>query len=235
MSDQQLIHHVPPADHDAQPSESGVAAANRRRHERYETVKPLVVIPVLPDGALDWERRTAGFTVNVSEGGLGIEVDQSAAGLPSSLLVGVEDDDGKTHFAGVNVRYRKQGMSRGTSLGAAFGGPGEQVLGDGKLRPQFNAETLSLEYPLPQNMLDKWVEAGVLMRTLCDRVQLCPQCRSLPTFRSGCRKCYSARHARPADSPFRLCTRRPGNEFSQIRGTGVSQVPDGTDGCRCGF
>ena len=113
--------------------------------------------------------------------------------LPGSLLVGVEDETGQTHFAGVNVRYRKEGTASAAYLGAAFGGPAEQILESPGLKPRFNAHSLRLEYAVPQRVLEHWVDAGILVRNLSDRLKVCPRCDSLPTFRDGCRQCSSAR------------------------------------------
>ena len=165
----------------------------RRRHARYETTKALVVVPVLPDGSLDWNSKSVGFSVNVSEGGMGLEVDCPAEELPRSLFVGVEDESGETQFTGVQVRYAKTDESGRSYVGAAFGGAGEELFDDGKLTPRFNPQTCAVEYPFPQDDLDRMARAGVLERKLCDRVLVCPHCRSLPTFREGCRKCSSAR------------------------------------------
>jgi hypothetical protein len=193
MRDERLIRPISPFSQQGEQDERKSIAENRRRYERYEAAKSLVVIPVMPDGSLDWERRRAGYSVNVSKGGLGIEVDHLPQELPSSLLVGVEGDDGQTHFAGVKVCFSKPGMSRSMYVGTTFGGQGADFLLDGKLRPQFNAQSLTLEYALAQSTLDDCVSVGVLNRVLCDQVQLCPRCCSLPTFRNGCRKCGSAR------------------------------------------
>jgi hypothetical protein len=167
--------------------------ANQRKFERYETAKPLIVVAVLADGALDWANKSVGMSLDVSEGGMGMIVDRHADQMPRSILVGVEDETGENHFAGMLVCYAKPALSRGAYVGARFGGPAEKFLDEQKLIPQFSAESLGIEYTLPRETLDAWVEAGVLQRTLCDQILVCPRCHSLPTFRNGCRKCSSAR------------------------------------------
>lgn len=172
--------------------EEARTASNRRRAKRHQAAKPVVVIPVLPDGSLDWEARQTGASVDVSEGGIGIEIDQTGT-LPSSLLVGVEDDDGETHFAAVQVRYTKPGDARKMFLGTAFGGAADDFLRHGTLTPELSSATFSLQHTLPPEMLDQWVRAGALTKTVSDQILVCPHCSSLPTFRNGCRKCGSAR------------------------------------------
>lgn len=169
------------------------SSATRRRYSRYDTTKVLVVVPVLPDGTLDWERRCDGHSVNVSEGGMAMEVDCPAELLPRALLVGVEGADGRMHYTGVIVRYSKATDSGTTFIGAEFGGTGDAYLDDQQLTPRFNPQMCKVEYALPQHALDQLSKAGVLERTVCDRVMVCPRCRALPTFRQGCRKCGSAR------------------------------------------
>jgi hypothetical protein len=45
---------------------------------------------------------------------------------------------------------------------------------------------------VPEETLAKWAAIGVLQPVLQDRVQLCPKCHGLPTFRQGCSMCGSS-------------------------------------------
>jgi len=61
--------------------------------------------------------------------------------------------------------------------------------------PAFRPNTMEFALGQPEEVLRKWAEIGILQPKVVDRVQLCPQCRGLPTFRRGCRHCGSVQVA----------------------------------------
>ena len=77
-------------------------------------------------------------------------------------------------------------------VGSRFGGQAQEILQPENLAPNFHAERLSFTRRYPEDMLKKWVALGVLYQASLDRVQLCPKCRGLPSFRPGCLQCGSA-------------------------------------------
>lgn len=170
---------------------SDKACSELRQHPRYDVVVPLIAIPVRDDGSLHWSERRIGRVVNASTGGLGFRLENCGDQVAPNLLVGI-DQSGQQSFAGLNLRFREQRGDRSVGIGAAFGGPAEKILNQPIITEQFDANTLTLTPPIPDRILMEWVKAGVLERQLYDRVQLCPRCSGLPTFRQGCRKCGSA-------------------------------------------
>ena len=62
---------------------------------------------------------------------------------------------------------------------------------DGYIMPVFDPQTLKFGSGLPATVLRAWESDGSLRQVLLDRIQVCPQCRSLPTFRFGCSVCGS--------------------------------------------
>ena len=62
---------------------------------------------------------------------------------------------------------------------------------NGYLMPVFDPHSLKFNYGLPATLLRAWASDGTLRKVLLDRVQVCPQCRSVPTFRFGCSACGS--------------------------------------------
>ncbi len=58
--------------------------------------------------------------------------------------------------------------------------------------PQFSTQTLKFDYEYPLDLLEQLVELQVLEKSVADTVQVCPQCRGIPTFRPGCSHCSSA-------------------------------------------
>ena len=167
------------------------SGSDLRQHPRYNVTVPLIAIPVREDGSLNWNERQTGSVSNASAVGLGIHLENGRERVASNLLVGI-DHGGQQSYAGLNLRFRNQRNDRTVGIGAAFGGPAERILSQPIITERFDATTLTLTPPMPDRILKEWVQAGVLERQLYDRVQLCPRCSGLPTFRQGCRKCGSA-------------------------------------------
>ncbi len=166
---------------------------NRRRDKRHALIKPVVAIPVLPDGRLDHSRRHDGFSWDMSDGGIGLEL-QTDQPLPSqSLLVGIEVSPGEYNYTGVQVRHESSGSCLGRAVGGSFGGAAADLLDQQSLIPRFDPLLQEFVLPFGEHVYSQLAEQGVLRRVLLDKVLVCPQCQSLPTFRNGCRNCGSAR------------------------------------------
>jgi CheY-like chemotaxis protein len=67
----------------------------------------------------------------------------------------------------------------------------QQSLQSGYLIPIFDPQTMQHTVGFSTSVLRAWEEDGTLKRVLLDRVQKCPDCRALPTFRFGCSSCGS--------------------------------------------
>lgn len=59
------------------------------------------------------------------------------------------------------------------------------------ITPVFDPQTLKFGFGLSATVLRAWESDGSLRKVLLDRIQVCPRCRSLPTFRFGCAVCGS--------------------------------------------
>ena len=165
--------------------------AEQRCHPRYILTRPLLVIPVLPNGEPDGEGRAEGFSVDMSLGGIGFEV--GVTHLPARLVaVGVETDSGELHFATAEVG-RSTPSSIGVHVGAKFVPAASDLFSSENLTPKFDPATYQLRTPIAEETLDKWAALGTLQAAVIDWVQVCPECQSLPTFRHACRACGSAR------------------------------------------
>lgn len=183
------------------PVARGEAAAERttrgerRAVPRRSTPHRVTAIPVLPDGFPDWERRASGAARDLSPGGIGLELDSPAdmpAGSPV-LLVLQDSPPGGPLCAGVEVRHtRRLGPGR-LRVGSSFGGLAGEVVRPENLVPRFRPESMALVPGWPEPVLRKWADLGVLRADVVDRIQLCPACHGLPTFRRGCSGCGSAR------------------------------------------
>ena len=53
----------------------GPGAEDKRKDPRYSVVKPVVAIPLLPAGLLDWDHHVEGFSWDLSYGGIGLNLD----------------------------------------------------------------------------------------------------------------------------------------------------------------
>jgi Thaumarchaeal output domain 1 len=165
---------------------------DQRRDPRFVLRRPLIGVPVMPDGRPYPGRPISGMVADVSRGGLGLEFEAREWRPAIELVVGVETPNGPFRFAGVRVRYKGTVSGDRLKVGCEFGGFGQQLLQADTLAPRFVAELQVFAAPFPTDLLDAWCAVGVLKVILTDRVQLCPQCHALPTFRPGCRRCGSA-------------------------------------------
>jgi CheY-like chemotaxis protein len=67
----------------------------------------------------------------------------------------------------------------------------QRSIQSGYLVPIFDPQTMRHKFGVPMSVLRTWEQDGSLDKVLLDRVQKCPECRSLPTFRFGCASCGS--------------------------------------------
>jgi len=61
------------------------------------------------------------------------------------------------------------------------------------LKPQFNGKNLKYEYGLSYDVLQKWVQAGILDSHKTNSYFVCPMCQKAMSVRIGCRNCMSGR------------------------------------------
>ena len=168
---------------------------DRRAVPRSPARHRVTAIPVLPDGSPDWERRVSGATRDLSPGGVGLALDSPAdvpAGSPV-LLVLQDSPPGGPLCAGFEVRHVRRLGHGQLQVGGPIGGLAGEVVRPENLIPKFSPGSMEFTLGLPGPVLQKWADLGVLRATSVDRVQLCPACHGLPTFRRGCPSCGSAR------------------------------------------
>lgn len=168
------------------------AGINTRVGRRFTRVLPLVAWCVRLDGQLDGGQSYDGFLKELSEDGLEFELHSTPPLVRSTFVVGVECPDGVTRYAGVAVRHRSE-SANGIRFGASFDGIADSLLQERSRKPFLDEKVFQYRLPFPAAVYESWETAGILKRSVLDRVMLCPRCRSVPTFRFACRNCRSAR------------------------------------------
>jgi DNA-binding response OmpR family regulator len=179
------------------PSHRSAPHLERRKHSRYLVTRPAFVIPIRPDQSPAETYSADGISVDVSSGGLKLEL-RGIDRLPTKyLLVGIENKSTVTEFATFEAQ-RVVPLAGRLSIGGQFIHDEHDLLRRENLEPSFHADSKRYQTGLPVDVLAKWSELGILRPTLMDRILLCPQCQSVATFRKGCRVCGSVRlHSRP--------------------------------------
>lgn len=196
--------------------------SDARRTSRYLCDHPVLAIPVLPTGAPDVKLIRDARALDISVGGLGLQLPSHQAVPSRNWVVGVTGqhgaDDLELHFASVvvrNVSYPDEGLR----IGTAFHSPDEDLLRPENLEPQFDSATCRYSTGLPESVLDQWCEVGVLRRVLAQRVLSCPECSSVLSLGAGCRACGSARFEIPVTEPNDIRSSddglRAGSDFNQ--------------------
>ena len=161
-----------------------------QRSPRYFITKSAIAIPIAPDLTPDQSVRAEGFTIDVSESGIGFDVGELEQ-LPSELLLaGIEGDDGTLYFATVEVRNWAPQQGR-MHVGAKFVTGERDLLRPENLTPTYRPDTHEFAPLLPMDTLHQWASLGILRPVLVDRIFVCPKCEGMSTFRSGCRSCGS--------------------------------------------
>src|SRR5262249_53090665 len=148
-----------------QPSKSrGSSRAERRRVRRDAIRRPLVCMPVLPDGRPDPDGHMIGLTIDWSGGGMRLEFAEDEWRPAPDLMVGVQDPEGHMQFAGVSVSNKDMSPSTRVHVGCQFGGVGQELLQADLLSPSFDGKSLSYLPRFSEEVLEAWCQAGVLKK-----------------------------------------------------------------------
>lgn len=169
--------------------------ADLRVADRFPVTCPVIAIPLRGDGRPDETQRVDGTIRDASIRGIGAVLAGSDSDLSDGLLIGVRSANGEYRYAGVELRHLGCTDEQGINVGGEFGGKIQEILESGTVVPIFQPDRMEfvVEYATP--LLESLQYLGVLQEMVIDRIQLCPKCHGLPTFRQGCRKCGSARFA----------------------------------------
>lgn len=172
--------------------QNGFHPRDRRQHVRRGMNQPLRLIPILENGYPDSDHLRIAMIRDVSSGGIGWEIETNDWFQRSAFVMGLPLQGAVWRYAGVEVCHADHAGTGRVLVGSRFGGFGQEILQTTSQLPSFQANGLKVSRRFPAEMLEKWAEVGILQPDSLDRVQVCPRCQGLPTFRPGCRHCGSA-------------------------------------------
>ena len=179
------------------------------------------------DGRLCADVLGEGMLVLSDGGGVEVILRRGVEGYVGSLLLGVAGAGGGLRYAGVSVGAREERPGGEVCLSGGWGGAGEGVLRRRCIFPEFDRERMLFGAGVSEGVMRTWEGAGLYEAVLLDRVQVCPGCGCLPSFRMGCRRCGSGRTIERRSIHHYACGAcGGGGGFQGGGGGGVSEVPD---------
>jgi hypothetical protein len=158
--------------------------------------RPVLGIPIRVDGAPDWASRIAGTTLDIGLEGIGLEFPDSPNLQTLGMVLNISLENGQIGGClGIEINNQDNLDATTVHVGGEFTGFAHDLLKPENLTPKLNSHQWQFELAYPEHVLEQWVKIGVLEAILWDRLQLCPRCQGLPTFRRGCQACGSVRFA----------------------------------------
>jgi hypothetical protein len=160
---------------------------------KFRFPRALTYVPVRPDGSPDWSLRAVGLPLDVTPDGE-LEINwKNAPDLPTTSLIAFHQDaDGTRRVMGIDIESMEAREQTGLRIKGRVGGFAGEILSPEKTMPSLNRKIMTFELGFPEPMLDQWVAVGAMERVLIDKVEVCPRCQGVPTFREGCPNCGSA-------------------------------------------
>jgi hypothetical protein len=160
---------------------------------RFRFPRLLTVVPVRADGSPDWSNRAAGIPLDVMADGELELTWENAPDLPTTALIAfLQEEDGKRLVTGIDIQSMVAREESGLRITGRVGGFGDEILSPERLTPALDKKTMTFQLGFAPEVLDQWATIGAMERVLVDKVQVCPRCQGVPTFREGCPNCGSA-------------------------------------------
>ena len=148
----------------------------------------VAAIAVGLDGQPQTSNSVSCFLLSRDSHTLRIQVNDLYALPTQRLVVGIEGKGGSRSYATVQAK-KTNSLAAGLEVLGEFGGPDVDPLHPDNILPRFNFLHRRLQTRTSEDVLEQWANLGVLNRRVEDRVNTCPDCGALPTFRNGCGKC----------------------------------------------
>lgn len=167
-------------------------AGQYRSTTRFRCDTNVAIVPVALDGrpgAVQWSEAE---TVDVSLEGISFSLKTERRLDTKTVVLGVDTSAGKRF--GTAMLSHQDPQPGGFRVGGKWitGVAGDPLIGS-NLRPRIDSRTMRFAYPCHEECLEQWHSLGVLKKYLIDRVLVCRQCETLPTWRRGCHQCGSGR------------------------------------------
>jgi hypothetical protein len=176
---------------DASQAKAGGASIE---HGRSKCSVPLSAFALTNDGHIASREPFAAVATSCGDSSASLSLGWDAMPAHPSLVLGVSTLDGRTSFAGC-VLTSHEVRDDGIHCEITRGGVGELVLAEEARVPTLDVDFFQYRLPYSDSVYDSWARAGILKRTVLDRVLVCGKCRSVATFRFACRQCGSGRVA----------------------------------------
>ena len=184
-----------PADAPVSDRRSQARSRDRRQTPRYLMTRPILAIPVLPNGAPDTQGICEAFTIDLSAYRDRVPAGSGNRTAKSQLGRGRRSDPRERLAARVSFHQR---MTRnvtfvpgGVRLGTQFRHPEEDLFRPENLTPRLSDDSYRMVGSLPTHVLDAWCDLGVLRPALMHRLKTCPECAAVLVLGTGCLECGS--------------------------------------------
>ncbi len=153
---------------------------------------PLSAFVLTSDGHIASQEPFAAVATSCAGGSARLAFGRETILAHPSLVFGVSTPDGRTLFAGCVITSHEVREDK-VYCQITRGGVVELVLAEEARVPALNTEFFQYRLPYADSLYESWTRAGILKRTVLDRILVCGKCRSVATFRFACRQCGSER------------------------------------------
>ena len=164
---------------------------NRRNESRVPISNPCMIIPILAEGFPDANNISVGFAMDISPVGIGFEIAGDNRIATNQVIFGLESSSGEMEFTSALIRFAESHTAT-QRIGAEFLPDAQQLFSTPNILPHYDRSELKFRTGLSSDALLAWEDCGVLVCEMNDKLLVCPQCQSLPTWRLGCPTCGSS-------------------------------------------
>ncbi len=171
------------------------AASSPVRRDSPSTFPPLSDILVFQkDEVLARVAKVRGWLVEVSSRDIELEF-QTSVRFPEDdhLVFGMDALNGETQYAEINIDNFYRSSSGKVRVVGHSAGVVQDILNQPLHAPYLCPKTHTFRFAHPESLLRQLCGLGIVEEAFLDRVEVCPNCSGLPTFRPGCQHCGSPR------------------------------------------
>lgn len=152
---------------------------------------PAIVIPINSARGPHIAGRAIGVVLQATNTEVTLWFYSLAEVLRGDLMMGIEGPGHKLFWAGVSVAAMIPPDTHGMLVQCRLGGCGDALLAPRNLTAQYDLREQRYVLGFPSEVLNAWQQLGVLGYRPQGAVSTCPECASIPVFRTGCPGCAS--------------------------------------------